>query len=70
MTTVTAFDLVKHYKEFSDANLMILGVGFVIAFIVAYITVKLFLKFLNNFTFIGFGVYRILFGVALLTFCN
>ena len=70
MTAVTAFDLVKHYKEFSDANLMVLGVGFVVAFIVAYITVKLFLKFLNNFTFVGFGVYRILFGVALLTFCN
>ena len=70
MTAVTAFDLVKHYKEFSDANLMILGVGFVVAFIVAYITVKLFLKFLNNFTFVGFGVYRILFGIALLTFCN
>ena len=70
MTAVTAFDLVKHYKEFSDANLMVLGVGFVVAFIVAYITVKLFLKFLNNFTFVGFGVYRILFGAALLTFCN
>ena len=70
MTAVTAFDLVKHYKEFSDANLMVLGVGFVVAFIVAYITVRLFLKFLNNFTFVGFGVYRILFGVALLTFCN
>ena len=54
MTAVTAFDLVKHYKEFSDANLMVLGVGFVVAFIVAYITVKLFLKFLNNFTFVGF----------------
>ena len=70
MTAVTAFDLLKHYKEFSDANLMVLGVGFVVAFIVAYITVKLFLKFLNNFTFVGFGVYRILFGAALLTFCN
>jgi undecaprenyl-diphosphatase len=70
MSAVTAFDLLKHYKEFSDANLMILGVGFVVAFIVAYATVKLFLKFLDNFTFVSFGIYRILFGVTLLTFFN
>lgn len=70
MSAVTAFDLLKHYKEFSDANLMVLGVGFVVAFIIAYATVKLFLKFLDNFTFVGFGVYRIIFGITLLTFFN
>jgi undecaprenyl-diphosphatase len=70
MSAVTAFDLFKHYKEFSDANLMVLAVGFVVAFIVAYATVKLFLKFLDNFTFVSFGIYRILFGITLLTFFN
>ncbi len=70
MSAVTAFDLLKHYKEFSDANLMVLAVGFVVAFIVAYATVKLFLKFLDNFTFVSFGIYRILFGITLLTFLN
>ncbi len=70
MSAVTAFDLLKHYKEFSDANLMVLAVGFVVAFIVAYATVKLFLKFLDNFTFVSFGIYRILFGITLLTFFN
>ncbi len=70
MSAVTAFDLLKHYKEFSDANLMVLAVGFVVAFIVAYATVKLFLKFLDNFTFVSFGIYHILFGITLLTFFN
>ena len=70
MTAVTAFDLLKHYKEFSDANLMVLGVGFVVSFVVAYATVKLFLKFLNSFTFVSFGIYRIIFGITLLTFFN
>ena len=70
MSAVTAFDLLKHYKEFSDAKLMVLAVGFVVAFIVAYATVKLFLKFLDNFTFVSFGIYRILFGITLLTFFN
>lgn len=66
MSAVTAYDLLKHYKEFSDANILTLGVGFIISFIVAYITIKLFLKFLEKFTFVFFGIYRILFGVLLL----
>jgi undecaprenyl-diphosphatase len=66
MSAVTAYDLLKHYKDFSDTNLLTLGVGFVISFFVAYLTIKLFLKFLNNFTFVFFGIYRIIFGVLLL----
>ncbi|HIP02067.1 MAG TPA: undecaprenyl-diphosphatase, partial [Campylobacterales bacterium] len=31
-----------------------------------YLTIKLFLKFLEKFTFVAFGIYRILFGIALL----
>ena len=70
MSAVTAYDLLKHYKEFSDANLVTLGVGFVVSFIVAYLTIKLFLKFLESFTFVAFGVYRIIFGVILLILFN
>jgi undecaprenyl-diphosphatase len=70
MSAVAAYDLLKHYKEFSDANLITLGVGFVVSFIVAYLTIKLFMKFLENFTFVAFGVYRILFGVILLFMFN
>ncbi len=66
MSAVTAHDLLKHYKEFSDTNLLTLGIGFVVSFVVAYLTIKLFLKFLEKFTFMGFGVYRILFGLFLL----
>ncbi len=67
MCAVTGYDLLKHYHEFSDANLIALVVGFVVAFIVAFITIKLFLKFLEKFTFVAFGIYRILFGIFLLT---
>ena len=63
-------DRVKHYKEFSDANLITLAVGFVVSFFVAYLTIKLFLKFLENFTFVAFGIYRIIFGIILLTIFN
>lgn len=66
MTAVTAYDLLKHYNDFSSESLITLGIGFVVSFFVAYLTIKLFLKFLNKFTFVGFGIYRILFGVLLL----
>jgi len=66
MCATTGYDLLKHYKDFSDANFIVLAVGFVTAFIVAYLTIKLFLKFLERFTFVAFGIYRILFGTILL----
>lgn len=66
MCATTGYDLLKHYKDFTDANFIVLAVGFVTAFVVAYITIKLFLKFLEKFTFVAFGIYRIVFGTILL----
>jgi len=66
MCATTGYDILKHYQDFNDANLVVLAVGFVVAFAVAYLTIKLFLKFLENFTFVAFGIYRIIFGLALL----
>jgi len=66
MLAASGYDLLKHYKEFSGENLLALGVGFVVSFIVAYITIKLFIKFLEKFTFVAFGIYRIIFGIILL----
>jgi len=70
MSAVTAYDLLKHYHEFSGANLVALGVGFVVSFVVAFFTINLFLVFLEKFTFVAFGVYRIIFGLFLLAFFN
>jgi undecaprenyl-diphosphatase len=70
MSAVTAYDLLKHYKDFSDTSLMTLGIGFVVSFFVAFLTIRLFLKFLEKFTFVAFGIYRILFGIALLVMFN
>ena len=70
MSAVTAHDILKHYKEFDGANLLNLGIGFIVSFLIAYLTIKLFLKFLEKFTFVAFGVYRIIFGVVLLVLFN
>tara|TARA_R110001632_G_scaffold85917_1_gene188154 strand:- start:34827 stop:35591 length:765 start_codon:yes stop_codon:yes gene_type:complete len=66
LAAAAGFDTVKHYNEFSDGNLLILLVGFVTSFIVAYLSINLFMRFLDRFTFVAFGIYRIVFGVILL----
>ncbi len=66
MMAVSGYDLLKHYHEFMGADLTAFVVGFVVAFVVAYVTIKLFIVFLQRFTFVAFGIYRILFGIILL----
>ena len=66
LAAASGYDLLKHYKEFSGAQLTPLLVGFAVSFIVAYFTMKLFIRFLEKFTFVPFGIYRIIFGTVLL----
>ena len=69
MCATTGYDILKHHNElFMDSNFTVLAVGFVVSFVVAYATIKLFLKFLERFTFVAFGIYRIFFGIALLLY--
>jgi len=60
------------YKQqlFSLDDLTAFAIGFLTYFIVAYFTIKLFIRFLENFSFVSFGIYRIVFGVILLTNLN
>ncbi|RVU84892.1 undecaprenyl-diphosphate phosphatase [Leucothrix sargassi] len=66
MVAASGYDLIKHYDEFTRDGWLALAVGFVTAFIVAYFAMKLFIRFLEHFTFVAFGIYRIIFGVVLL----
>jgi len=63
MLAATAYDLYKN-PAFSLAEIDILIVGFITSFIVAVLSVKLLLNFIKNHTFVSFGVYRIIAGVA------
>ncbi len=62
----SAYSLLKHYDEFASTSFTPLIVGFIVSFLVAWLTMKLFLSFLERFTFRAFGIYRIAFGVLLL----
>ncbi len=67
MCATTFYDLLKHHQEIlQGANFINLLTGFIVSFIVAFLAIKLFLKFLENFTFVAFGIYRIIFGILLL----
>ncbi len=66
MLAASGFDLLKHYQDFTGVNMLVLGAGFAVAFISAWLVMRLFIRFLEHFTFVAFGVYRILFGALLL----
>ena len=66
MLAVSGYDFLKHYKEFSSIDLTPFIVGFIVSFVVAYLTIKLLIAFLQRFTFVIFGIYRIIFGILLL----
>jgi undecaprenyl-diphosphatase len=60
MLAASTLDLAKNYQTFSFDQFGILAVGFIISFIVAWLSIKWLLGFIKNHSFIGFGVYRIL----------
>jgi len=66
MMAASGFDLLKHYQDFIGADVAALATGFVVAFVSAWLVMRLFIHFLERFTFVAFGVYRILFGALLL----
>jgi undecaprenyl-diphosphatase len=65
MLAASGFDFIRHYHDFSGVQFAPLLVGFAVAFVSAWLVMRLFIRFLERFTFVAFGVYRILFGSLL-----
>lgn len=68
MVAATGYDLLKTPVVFNSYELLLLGIGFVVAFVFAWIAVKIFLKIVQNYGFKGFGYYRIIIGVAFILY--
>jgi undecaprenyl-diphosphatase len=71
MAAATGYKLLKAYQESPELlsnkdNLIVLGIGNVVAFIVAMIAIKFFIGFLQKHGFKLFGWYRIIVGIILL----
>ncbi len=68
MIATSGYDLYKHFDDFNNQGFAPLIIGFIVSFIVAFYSMKIFIKFIENFTFVAFGIYRIIFGLLLLMF--
>ncbi|PIR89404.1 MAG: undecaprenyl-diphosphatase UppP [Candidatus Harrisonbacteria bacterium CG10_big_fil_rev_8_21_14_0_10_40_38] len=68
MAAATGFDLLKSGFDFSFNEFLMLGVGFVVSFVFALISVRFLLKFVRIHDFKAFGVYRILVAILFLIF--
>lgn len=71
MAAATGYKLLKTYQEHPEIlqnkqNLITLGIGNIVAFIVALLAIKFFIGFLQKHGFKLFGWYRIIVGIILL----
>lgn len=58
MAVACLYDLLKVWDKLNMADLQMFAIGFFVAFIVAYISVVWFIKFLNKSTLASFAYYR------------
>ncbi len=71
MLAATVYTLYKYTKEngsFTSDQIKLLGIGNIVAFIVALIAIKFFITFLKKYGFRMWGIYRIIVGILLLFF--
>ncbi len=66
MLAATVLDIAKTDATITGSEWGILGVGFVVAFVVAFASVKFLLRYIQHHNFIPFGVYRVVAGVLFL----
>lgn len=65
MAAATALDVLKNRDELlHGGHLPVLGVGFVVSFIVAIIAIKWLLNFIKKHNFVPFGIYRMIAALA------
>jgi len=64
MLGATVLDLLKSEAVITSADLAVLGVGFVTSFIVALLSIKFLLSYIQRHNFIAFGIYRIVAALA------
>jgi undecaprenyl-diphosphatase len=69
MFAATAYKLYKYYKlgnSFSETELINLGIGNIIAFVVALFAIKSLMQVVSKYGFKFFGYYRIAIGIIIL----
>lgn len=70
MFAATSYDLYKTPIAFTDNQIVMLAIGLMVAFITAWLAVKVFLKIVEQYGFKHFGYYRIAIGIVFLLWMN
>jgi len=60
MTAAVGLDLLKSAHAFTPEQIGALALGFVLAWITAFVVIKGFIRYVTRSTFTGFGIYRII----------
>ncbi|ANV97344.1 undecaprenyl-diphosphatase [Helicobacter enhydrae] len=66
MVSATCYTLYKNHQILSSDHLSILLLGFAVAFFVALMVMKVFLRFVSSAGYVWFGIYRIAIGLVFL----
>jgi undecaprenyl-diphosphatase len=66
LLAAAAYDLFKHRELLHKEELSLFGVGFIAAFLSAFLCIRWLLRFVSRHNFNGFAWYRIAFGVIIL----
>ncbi len=64
MAVATGYDLLKSASSFTFGEFHILVIGFVVSFLVAMLSIKWFIGYIKNHSFISFGIYRIVVAIV------
>jgi undecaprenyl-diphosphatase len=68
IAAASLYDLMKNSAELTTANTEIILIGLLASFLSAILVVKWFINFVSKYSFVGFGVYRIIVGILVLLF--
>jgi undecaprenyl-diphosphatase len=68
MFAATGYDLIKSWQILQPSDLGLFGIGFLAAFVSAFVAVKALLSYIANHDFSVFAYYRLLFGLMVFVY--
>ena len=68
MFAATGYDLIKSWQILQPSDLGLFGIGFLAAFVSAFVAVKALLSYITNHNFSVFAYYRLLFGLMVFVY--
>lgn len=68
MAAASVWSVMKLGRALTPGEIGVASTGFIVSFVVAWIVIKVFVKFISTHDFRPFGYYRIVLGVAVLAF--